>query len=45
MPSTDEHAGSRPAGFRPAAEGQSTAESLGEALLGRLLDRAHLIPP
>jgi hypothetical protein len=45
MPSTDEHAGSRPAGFRAAAEGQPTAEGMGEALLGRLLDRAHLIPP
>jgi len=45
MPSTGEDAGSRPAGFRAAFEGQPTAESLGEALLGRLLDRAHLTPP
>jgi hypothetical protein len=45
MPPTEEHAGSRPAGFRAAAEGQPTTESMSKALLGRLLDRAHLIPP
>lgn len=34
-----------PAGFRSPVEGLPTAESMGEALLGSLLDRAHLIPP
>jgi hypothetical protein len=37
-------AGPAPAGFR-GSEGRPVAESLGEALLGHLLDRAHLIPP
>ncbi|UOY01660.1 PP2C family protein-serine/threonine phosphatase [Blastococcus sp. PRF04-17] len=43
MPSTDE-SDRLPAGFRSGAEGLPTVESMGEALLGRLLDRAHLIP-
>jgi serine phosphatase RsbU (regulator of sigma subunit) len=33
-----------PGGFRGPG-GRTTAESLGEALLGSLLDRAHLLPP
>ncbi|MGY1744295.1 PP2C family protein-serine/threonine phosphatase [Blastococcus sp. SYSU D00695] len=37
--------GTTPIGFRPEREDRAVAESMGEALLGRLLDRAHLIPP
>lgn len=36
---------SKPVGFRSAVEGQPTEESMGEALLGSLLDRAHVLPP
>lgn len=36
---------SEPAGFRSGVEGRPTTESMGEALLGSLLDRAHLLPP
>ncbi|MCF6733653.1 serine/threonine-protein phosphatase [Blastococcus sp. KM273129] len=36
---------SEPIGFRSGVVRQPTAESMGEALLGSLLDRAHLIPP
>jgi hypothetical protein len=45
MSSVAEWDATEPVGFRSVAEGQPTAESLGEALLGSLLDRAHLIPP
>lgn len=34
-----------PVGFRSAMKGKPAAESMGEALLGSLLDRAHLLPP
>lgn len=34
-----------PAGFRSLTGDRPVVESTGEALLGRLLDRAHLIPP
>src|SRR3954454_12603478 len=40
----DDDAGARPAGFCDS-EGRPSAESRGEALLGRLLDRGHLLPP
>jgi Stage II sporulation protein E (SpoIIE) len=43
MASTDPP-GPAPAGFQ-GTEGRPVAESTGEALLGHLLDRAHLIPP
>ncbi|MCF6507452.1 serine/threonine-protein phosphatase [Blastococcus sp. MG754426] len=36
---------SKPVGFSSGVAGRPTAESMGEALLGSLLDRAHLIPP
>ena len=39
-----EDATCRPAGFRDS-DGRPTAESMGEALLGHLLDRSHLLPP
>jgi len=34
-----------PVGFRNHDGQRGTGESVGEALLGRLLDRAHLVPP
>ena len=43
MASTDS-ASPAPAGFC-GTEGRPVTESMGEALLGHLLDRAHLIPP
>ncbi|MGY1619721.1 PP2C family protein-serine/threonine phosphatase [Geodermatophilus sp. SYSU D00691] len=45
MPAGDEEQRSTPIGFRDRAGDRSAEESLGEALLGSLLDRAHLIPP
>jgi serine phosphatase RsbU (regulator of sigma subunit) len=36
--------GECPAGFRDS-KGRPTSESMGEALLGHLLDRSHLLPP
>ncbi|HEX2902510.1 MAG TPA: hypothetical protein VHO01_03565, partial [Jatrophihabitans sp.] len=44
MPPVAERNEFEPAGFHSLVEGQPTAESLGEALLGSLLDRAHLLP-
>ncbi|MGY1806832.1 PP2C family protein-serine/threonine phosphatase [Blastococcus sp. SYSU D00669] len=45
MPAGDEEQRGAPIGFRDRSGDRSAAESLGEALLGSLLDRAHLIPP
>lgn len=45
MPPDDTSNGSRPAGFHCDRDDRPTAESMGEALLGSLLDRAHMIPP
>ena len=45
MPPASAKNGAEPVGFHSAVEGQPTAESLGEALLGSLLDRAHVMPP
>ncbi|MGY1601562.1 PP2C family protein-serine/threonine phosphatase [Geodermatophilus sp. SYSU D00815] len=45
MPAGDEEGRNAPVGFHDRSGGRSVEESLGEALLGSLLDRAHLIPP
>lgn len=45
MPPASRTDGSKPIGFRSAVTGRPTTESIGEALLGSLLDRAHLLPP
>lgn len=45
MPPAAERSEREPIGFHGVVEGQPTAESLGEALLGSLIDRAHLLPP
>lgn len=43
MPSDDAPHASTPAGFRGGGD-RPTAESLGESMLGSLLDRSHMIP-
>jgi serine phosphatase RsbU (regulator of sigma subunit) len=45
MPAGGEDRTSAPVGFRDRSGSRSVEESLGESLLGSLLDRAHLIPP